>query len=151
MKLKYRQATKADLPTLIEMLADDQLGVDREDPSTPINPAYLAAFDNIAADPNNKLVVVEIKGVIIGMLQFTYIPYLSHTGAWRCLIEAVRINKEFRGKGLGSQLLLWAIQQAKNKRCYMIQLTSNKKRTEALHFYENLGFKATHEGYKLIL
>ena len=151
IKITYREALESDLATLIKMLADDQLGADREDSSVPINSAYIRAFHSIEKDPNNELIVVEAEGNIIGMLQLTFIPYLSHTGAWRGLIEAVRVHKDYRNKGIGTHILKWAIGRAKEKECFMVQLTSNKQRSNAIRFYEKLGFKATHEGFKLIL
>ena len=151
MNINYREAKESDLFHLVQMLADDQLGAERESATMPLNPAYLSAFKQISNDSNNQLIVVEHKSQIIGMLQLTYIPYLSHMGAWRCLIEAVRIHKDYRGQGIGTLVFKWAIQQARNKNCYMVQLTSNKQRTNAIRFYQQLGFAATHEGFKLIL
>ncbi len=98
MKLTFRDATQADLPFLIDMLADDEFGAQREDTSKPLNQAYLSAFGHIASDPNNELLVVEAENKIAGMLQLTFIPYLTHIGSWRCLIEGVRIHSGFRGQ-----------------------------------------------------
>jgi len=151
MKLSFREATKTDIPTLITLLADDPLGKQREDTSIPLNARYIKAFQHINDDPNNELIVVEQEDSIIGMLQLTFIPYLTHTGSTRCLIEGVRIAKAYRGLGLGTDCFQWAIRRAKERQCSIIQLTSNKQRTEALKFYKNLGFEATHEGFKLAL
>ncbi len=148
MKLNYRNAIETDLPVLIGMLANDQLGASREDASIPLNPAYFDAFQSIDKDSNNQLIVVELNNKIVGMLQLTFIPYLSHKGAWRCLIEAVRIKKAFRRQGIGARVFEWAINQAKKKECFMVQLTSNKEREGAIRFYKNLGFEASHEGFK---
>src|SRR5210317_1353664 len=101
--LVYRDAVEADLPVLVAMLAEDALGASREDPSTPLNLRYLEAYRHIAADPNNALTVVEENGAPVGMLQLTFIPYLTHTGSRRCLIEGVRIHREHRGRGLGRE------------------------------------------------
>ncbi len=150
-ELHFREAREADLPQLIKMLADDQLGASREDYSGELNPRYLAAFEEIDADPNNQLVVVEWQGDLAGMLQLTFIPYLSHTGAWRCLIEAVRVRLPLRGRGFGSQMFAWAIEQARLRECAIVQLTSNKKRSDAIRFYRSLGFVDSHEGFKLYL
>lgn len=144
-------AVEADLKQLIHLLADDVLGADREDASEPVNIKYSVAFSAINSDPNNELVVVEHSGKLVGMLQLTFIPYLTHTGSWRCLIEGVRIHRDFRGQGLGSQFFEWAIDKARAKGCKLVQLTSDKQRPDAIRFYEGLGFKATHEGFKLIL
>ena len=151
LKLTFRDATQADLPFLIDMLADDELGAQREDTSKPLNQAYLSAFSHISCDPNNELLVVEAENKIAGMLQLTFIPYLTHIGSWRCLIEGVRIHSDFRGQGLGIKFFERAIHYAKKKGCNLVQLTSDKKRPDAIRFYENLGFKATHEGFKLKL
>jgi len=149
MNLNFRKAKQGDISNLINLLADDDLGATREDVSMPLNQSYIDAFLSIEEDPNNELTVVECNGELAGMLQLTFIPYLTHRGSWRCLIEGVRIAKSFRGQGLGSQFIGWAITRAKDKNCSIVQLTSDKQRPGALKFYQSLGFQATHEGFKL--
>ncbi len=151
MDIHFRQASKEDIPTLVEMLSDDELGATREDNSYPLNQSYLDAFLSIEQDPNNELIVVANNAEIIGMLQLTFIPYLTHIGSCRCLIEGVRIHLNYRNRGLGTDFFNWAIERARQRHCSIVQLTSDKKRSDALRFYENLGFKATHEGFKLKL
>lgn len=151
MNLVFRQAVESDIVSLVGLLADDDLGALRENLSTPLKQNYLDAFQSIEQDPNNELTVVECNSELVGMLQLTFIPYLTHTGSWRCLIEGVRIAKEYRGQGLGSRFISWAIERAGEKNCGIVQLTSDKQRPEALKFYESLGFQATHEGFKLKL
>lgn len=149
MKIRFRHAEETDLPALVAMLGDDKLGGKREDLSIPVNTNYCDAFGHIARDPNNELIVVCWDGSIIGMLQLTFIPYLTYIGSWRCLIEGVRIHSEHRGKGLGKKLFNWAITRAQERNCHLIQLTSDKARPDAIRFYESLGFSASHEGMKL--
>ena len=153
--LIYRQAQESDLFTLFEMLADDQLGKHREDSSRPVNVAYIEALKIICDDPNNELIVAEInegsETSIIGMLQLTFIPYLSYKGSWRCLIEGVRVHKDHRNKGYGKQLFEWSIKRAKVRGCNIVQLTTNKQRSDAIRFYNDLGFEASHEGFKLMI
>lgn len=151
MNLLYRSAKEADLQDLIAMLADDELGVQREDASVPLNLNYIKAFNHIDSDPNNELIVVTSDQDVVGMFQLTFIPYLTYTGSWRCLIEGVRIHSKFRGKGIGKQVFGWAIDRARERDCHLIQLTSDKKRPEALRFYESLNFTASHEGFKFHL
>lgn len=151
MSVSFRQATANDLPELVRMLADDPLGQKREDSTTPLNHAYIHAFEQIDSDPNNQLIVAETRQQVVGMLQLTFIPCLTHTGSWRCLVEAVRIDKNYRNKELGKTLLQWAIHRAQEKGCNLVQLTSDKQRPDALRFYQSLGFEATHEGFKLKL
>lgn len=151
MELVYRNAVENDLPALIQMLADDDLGGKREDFSVVLNSNYIAAFNSIESDPNNELIVACYNNNIIGMLQLTFIPYLTYIGSWRCLIEGVRIHSKHRGQGLGRKTFEWAIARAQAKNCRLIQLTSDKTRIDALRFYESLGFIASHEGFKFHL
>lgn len=151
MKLNFREANENDLDDLVSLLANDSLGSQREDSSKPLNESYLLAFDAINKDPNNHLLVASFEGKVVGNLQLTFIPYLTHKGSWRCLIEGVRIHDDFRGQGCGELMFEYAIDLAKKNGCSMVQLTSDKQRVDAIRFYEKLGFKASHEGFKLNL
>lgn len=144
--LEIRDATSEDVPAIVRLLAADQLGAHREDPTELAD--YLDAFERIEADPNNLLLVVEDEGMVVGTLQLTFIPYLTYRGAWRAQIEAVRVAADRRGSGLGRQLMEWAFEQAEERGCHLIQLTSDKVRDDAHRFYTSLGFEATHEGFK---
>ncbi|KDM93526.1 GNAT family N-acetyltransferase [Photobacterium galatheae] len=151
MELTFREAQAEDLEHLVGMLADDILGSQREDASSPLNPVYLSAFQAIQSDANNSLVLAENEGQVMGMLQLTYIPSLTLKGSWRCLVEGVRIHSAYRGLGCGEKLFEYAIDSAKRKGCAMIQLTSDKLRPDAIRFYEKLGFTASHQGMKMKL
>ena len=149
-KLHFRKATQTDVPLIVAMLADDALGSQREDFRDPLPESYRLAFEKIKQDPNQELMVVENEEKeVIGTLQLSFIPYLTYQGGIRAQIEAVRIRKDHRGQGLGTRFFEWAITRAEERGAHVLQLTSDKKRPEAIRFYENLGFKATHEGMKL--
>ncbi|NRG46321.1 GNAT family N-acetyltransferase [Bacillus sp. CRN 9] len=150
-KIHFRPAEERDLERIIEMLADDMLGSSREQHASPLPANYRKAFYSIQEDVNNELIVAEYAGEIVGVQQITFTPYLTHQGSWRATVEGVRIASHARGQQLGHQLINYAIMKAKEKGCSMIQLTTNKQRRDALRFYENLGFEATHEGLKLNL
>ena len=147
-EVTFRRATAADVPAIVALLADDVLGAQREQPG---DPAYLAAFEAIAADPHQWLVVAQRDGAVVGTLQLTVIPGLSHRGMSRALVEAVRVAASERGSGLGTSLLEWAVERARELGCGLVQLTSNASRTDAHRFYERLGFEASHTGFKLAL
>lgn len=146
-----RPARAADVAAIVALLADDDLGRSREDCSVPLNPAYLAAFSAIAADANQLLAVAEDEGVVVGSLQLSFIPGLSHRGLWRGQIESVRVRSSRRGEGLGRRMFVWAIDQCRARGCGLVQLTTDKQRGDARRFYESLGFVASHEGMKLKL
>ena len=149
--MKFRKAKREDVPFIVEMLANDKLGQLRENYNDPLPDNYYRAFDNIDKDPNQELIVIEDdeKG-IIGTLQLTFIQYLTYQGGIRAQIEAVRVREDMTGQGIGEKLFRWAIEQAKEKGAHLLQLTSNKKRPEAIKFYKKLGFIASHEGMKLL-
>ena len=148
-KLTIRRAMRSDVSDIVRMLADDALGAQREAYESPLPESYYAAFDAISADPNNELVVACEDGRVIGVLQLTFIPYLTYRGSWRALIEGVRIDGSARSRGLGRKLFEWAIEHARQKGCHLVQLTSDKSRADAIRFYQSLGFVASHEGFKL--
>ena len=133
------------------MLADDELGRRRERPGEPPDPSYVRAFDAIDQDPNQKLLVLDHDGEVIGTLQLTFVPGLSHLGGLRLQVEAVRIDQRFRDRGLGRLIFEWVIDHARRTGCRMVQLTTNKSRPDAHRFYERLGFVASHHGMKLTL
>ncbi len=147
----FRKATKSDLSEIVKMIADDELGKKRENYQIPLPQEYMNAFENIDSDVNQELIVVESNTEVIGTLQLSFIPYLTYQGGIRAQIEAVRIRKDQRGKGLGKSMFEWAIKRAKERKAHVLQLTSDKKRPDAIRFYEELGFKSTHEGMKLHL
>ncbi|URN16890.1 MULTISPECIES: GNAT family N-acetyltransferase [Streptomyces] len=146
---EIRRATEADVPAIVAMLADDPLGARRESPDD-LAP-YLTAFQRVAADPNQHLVVAVRSGQVIGTLHLTVIPGLSRRGATRSLIEAVRVHADARGSGLGTRLLEWAIAESRRQNCALVQLTSDAARTDAHRFYGRLGFIPSHIGFKLAL
>jgi GNAT superfamily N-acetyltransferase len=142
----FRTATESDVPAIVALLADDLIAAGREGESD----AYLSAFKEITTDPRNELVVADVGGEVAGTLQVTYIPGLSRMGAERAQIEAVRVAAGHRGQGLGHKMIIWAIDRARERGCALVQLTSDKRRSDAIRFYESLGFEPTHEGLKLL-
>ena len=148
----YRKATKEDLPAIIEMIANDALGQLRERFEDPLPKEYYSAFERINTDKNQELIVIEnSEGEVVATFQLSFLQYLTYVGGIRCLVENVHVREDQTGKGIGKQMFQWIIERAKEKNVHLIQLTSNKLRPNAIRFYEGLGFKATHEGFKLHL
>ncbi len=95
--------------------------------------------------------MAEQDGQIVGTMQLSFLPGLARRGALRAQIEAVRVAQSQRGSGLGAAMMGWAIEEARRRGCALVQLTTDKSRTDAHRFYARLGFVATHEGMKLAL
>ena len=149
--LVYRLATIDDLPDIIKMLADDDLGKTREKFENDLSDKYISAFKKIVSDPNQELTIVELNNEKVATFHLTFIQYLTHQGSMRAQVEAVRTNSEFRGQGIGKQVFEYVVNRAKEKGCAILQLTTDKQRPGAIRFYENIGFASTHEGMKLKL
>lgn len=144
-----RRAEEYDVPAIVAMLADDPLGATRE--AATAEHSYYEAFRRIDGDENQRLLVAEIDEEVVGTLQISYLTSLSRGGAIRAQIEAVRVARSARGKGVGEVMLRWAIAEAIAYGAALVQLTSDQSRTEAHRFYERLGFQPTHLGFKLEL
>ncbi len=150
MTITMRVATRQDLPAIVAMYADDRLGAERETPDD-LAP-YEAAIDRIDATGGvSSVLVAEREGRIVGTLQLTIIPSLSHRGGSRAHVEAVRVVADARSGGIGSAMMGWAIEEARRQGCLMVELTSNRTRADAARFYERLGFVPSHTGFKLHL
>lgn len=147
--LRFRPASASDLAAIVAMLADDHLGAQRESPSdlTP----YIRAFERMASNPDIQQIVATQDDEIVATMQLTLIPGLSHQGTTRLHIEGVRVRSDLRSAGIGSVLITWAIDYAREHDCGMIELTTNKSREAAHRFYERIGFEQSHLGYKLLL
>lgn len=150
-EMVIREAVQDDVEAIRALLADDKLGAGREDLSAEGLAHYKEAFDEIARDARNHLMVAEQVGVVVGVYQVTYIPYLSRGGNERALIEAVRVSSSLRGHGIGRKMMEFALEAARVRGCLLAQLTTDKTRPDAHRFYESLGFTASHEGMKLVL
>jgi GNAT superfamily N-acetyltransferase len=143
---------RQDVPAIVRLLADDPLGSTREAANGDQVPnAYWRAFEAIDADPHQLLTVAEVDGQVVGTLQLTFIPSLTYTGGERAQIEGVRVDASHGGRGLGREMVLWAIERARTRGCRLVQLTTDQRRPDAVRFYESLGFRPSHLGMKLSL
>ena len=147
--ISFCVAERAHLDAIIHLLADDELGSTPEAVGTDTRASYLAAFNSISADENNELISAVESNSVIGTLQITYAPNLTHMGAWRATIEGVRVASVFRQTGVGTQMLQWAVQRCRTRGCRLVQLTSDLSRADAIAFYSKLGFVHSHAGMKL--
>ncbi len=151
MEIVFRRAKRADVPDIVRMLADDELGSQRECYETPLPESYYKAFEKIDRDPDHELIVAEQNGEIIGTLQLMFLASLSYQGGLRSQVESVRVDSRYQNKGIGTEMMKYVIERAKARGAHTMQLTSHQSRKDAHRFYERLGFKLTHAGMKLNL
>jgi GNAT superfamily N-acetyltransferase len=147
-----REAVVDDVPTIVELLAADQLGATRDGVASEADlEPYVAAFHALSADPAHLLVVAADGADLVATMQLSFLPGLARRGAMRAQIEAVRVREDYRSRGLGVAMFRWAIDEARARGCSVVQLTTDKSRADAHRFYERLGFVASHSGLKLHL
>jgi len=147
----FRLAERADLPSIVRLLADDDLGSQREKLDEPLPVSYFKAFEKLDRDPNHELIVAEIGGEVAGTLHLMFLPSISYQGGLRAQIESVRVDRDFQNRGMGSRMMEWSIERARQRGAHLVQLTTHNSREDAHRFYEKLGFKGSHLGMKLSL
>jgi ribosomal protein S18 acetylase RimI-like enzyme len=146
-EVTIRRASREDVTPIVAMLADDPLGGARERIEDPLPQSYFTAFEQLARDPNIHLVVAEDgKGAVVGCLQLCILPGLSSQGASRGLIEDVRVAKHCRSRGIGEQMVQWAVAEARARGCKLVELLTHHTRADAQRFYDRLGFARSHVG-----
>jgi GNAT superfamily N-acetyltransferase len=150
-KVQFRLATRRDVPAIVYLLAEDELGSRRELITDPLPETYYTAFEAIDADPNHEQIVAELNGEVVGTMQLMYLPSLSYRGGTRAQVESVRVLERLRGQGIGARMMAWALERARQRGCHLMQLTSHKSREDAHRFYEMLGFTKSHIGMKISL
>jgi ribosomal protein S18 acetylase RimI-like enzyme len=144
--VSIRPARREDVAAIVTMLADDHLGRARERVEDPLPASYYEAFARVERDQNIQLVVAESEGRVVGCLQLAILPGLSSQGGLRGLLEDVRVASDCRSRGIGEQLVQWAVTEAKARGCNLVELLTHQTRTDAQRFYKRLGFTASHVG-----
>ncbi|UPJ41424.1 GNAT family N-acetyltransferase [Bradyrhizobium sp. 40] len=144
--VSIRPARREDVAAIVTMLADDHLGRARERVEDPLPASYYEAFARVERDQNLQLVVAESEGRVVGCLQLAILPGLSSQGGRRGLLEDVRVASDCRSRGIGEQLVQWAVTEAKARGCNLVELLTHQTRTDAQRFYKRLGFTASHVG-----
>lgn len=145
----FRMAVREDLPAIVRLLADDDLGSQREKYEEPLPQSYYSAFEQIDTDSNHQLIVADLNGEVIGTLHLMFLPSISFQGRLRAQVESVRVDRKCQNRGIGSEMMKWAINRARERGAHVVQLTTHKTRQDAHRFYERLGFKGSHLGMKL--
>ena len=144
--VSIRPARREDVAAIVAMLADDHLGRARERVEDPLPAVYYAAFERVERDQNLQLVVAESEGRVVGCLQLAILPGISSQGGLRGLLEDVRVAADCRSRGIGEQLVQWAVREAKARGCNLVELLTHQSRVDAQRFYKRLGFSASHMG-----
>ncbi|CCM75270.1 GNAT family N-acetyltransferase [Rhizobium mesoamericanum] len=146
-----REARSADVAALVAIFAADELGGHGDTTAPEALGDYLRAFERVASSSDQALYVAEREEQVVGTFQTMIVTSLVGRGSSSMIIEAVQTRADMRGQGIGAQMIQFAIAQAKRRGLRLVQLTSNASRKDAHRFYERLGFKQSHLGFKMAL
>ena len=146
-----RQASRDDLEAIVRLHEADDLGGHGDVWTIETRPLYEAAYAAIAASPLSTLYVVEKDGEVVATFQLTFTRTLTNRGRLRASLESVQVREDQRSRGIGATMVAFAEKEARLRGAGLVQLTSNKKRTDAHRFYERLGYAKSHEGFKKLL
>ncbi len=136
MNIQIRQATKADLPAILNLYATvldkgEVLSIEQAE----------TLFAKMAVYPNYKVYVAENEADIIGTFALLIMDNLAHVGTPSGVVEDVVVADQAQGKGIGKAMMNFAMERCKEVGCYKLVLSSNLKRHEAHAFYESLDFE----------
>jgi len=138
-----REAEVRDLQEILFLYEQLFLNTDQaEENRAIIIRKHKKAFFEIKRNPNHRLLVAEIEGIIAGTLAIIIIPNLSHMGKPWAIIEDVIVDASCRRLGVGSSLMQRAIQLAKEHDCFRVILSSSKHRDGSHKFYASAGLEA---------
>ena len=142
-----RQAESRDLPAVLELYR--VLGED--DGSVLSLREAEAILTTMAGYPDYRLFLAERDGLVVGTFALLIIDNLAHRGAKSAILEDVVVAGDRRGQGIGRLMLAHAAELCREKGCYKIVLSSNRRRLGAHRFYRTLGFSRHGSSFSLEL
>ncbi len=134
--VNFQRATAADLPAVVKLLASLN---DPDEPAMPISRAE-EIFRRIAAYPDYCIWLFHGPQGILGTYSLLIMDNLGHGGAPEAIVENVAVSAVHRNQGAGTQMMHHAMEQARQRGCYKLVLSSNIARERAHAFYDRLGF-----------
>lgn len=146
-----RPAVESDLPAIIAVLADDDVGGHGDSWNEDTAPAYRSAFREIAADRNSEILVAELGGAVRGVLILRFQRGLADRGGFKAILQSVFVAAAARGAGIGRLMVAEAERRARERGATRVELVSNKKRLDAHRFYRTLDYAQSHEGFRKVL
>lgn len=132
--MNIRQAEENDIPVILELLSQMDGEVLKFDEKAS------SVWEKFSQYPYYKVFLAEEVGIAVGCFSLIILDNLGHHYSKLAIVESVLVSEKCRGKGIGGKMMEYAMEKAKEEKCYKLMLSSNKKRTEAHEFYEKHGF-----------
>jgi GNAT superfamily N-acetyltransferase len=148
--IDLREATADDFAALMRLLdeMDESMYRGRGDAGEG---EVRTLYEAILADPDQRLLVAEDGGQIVGSAHVMVLRHLGRSLSRSAVVEGVVVDAAYRRKCVGAALMRAAADAAREAGCYKLALTSNVARSGAHRFSSRLGWKRTHYGYSLEL
>lgn len=133
-----REARDADLAVMerlvVELIGqvDDRRGIDAG--------AALENCRNLLRDANFCILLAEVDGAVVGLVNTTIRRTLTH-GSGSGLIDELVVASSHRGRGVGRQLVSAAIEHCRQLGCCEVEVSTEFSNAEAREFYRNCGFE----------
>jgi GNAT superfamily N-acetyltransferase len=135
--LSIRPAGREELRNILGLYRELAVGGEE---ALPLSEAE-EIFDRISSYPDYKIYIALNGGEIVGTFALAIMDNLAHLGARSGLIEDVVVKRECQGRGIGKQMMVYALDRCREAGCYKAALSSNMRRMDAHRFYESLGFE----------
>ncbi len=129
-------AIMGDLPELLMLYRD----LNPSDPLLTVNTALEGHWQAILANPDLYYVVARSDQQLVSTCALTLVPNLTRSARPYGLIENVVTHPEYRKRGIGTQVLEYALGIAWDRGCYKVMLMTGSKNEATLRFYEGAGF-----------
>jgi GNAT superfamily N-acetyltransferase len=137
MTIQIEFATAADLPYMADLLAEL---FTLESDFKPDREKQIKGLRTILDEPElGKLFVLRVDGKVAGMANALF-TISTAEGGRALLLEDVIVNRDYRGRGFGRQLVEYVLNWAKLRGIVRITLLADRDNRSALDFYHRLGF-----------
>ena len=102
-----------------------------------------SSIKSITEDKNSMIIVAQLNDEIIGYIEFTIANDTSYKK--KLAINEIVVEEEYRGLGVGHQLMIEAEKYAIDYNAAFIVAIYNKYKDEEVNFYNRQGFKLNAE------
>lgn len=116
----------------------------------PVDPAILEQSFRAAADPGEPLLrglLIQWDGEAAGYLYVTQC-YSAEVGGRCVLLDEVYLKPEFRGRGIGTQILAWLEESYPTARRFRLEVTQANQ--GAVRLYRSAGYEFLHYGQMVL-
>jgi GNAT superfamily N-acetyltransferase len=133
LRVRIRRARRTDFTAVMQLLAASGVAV------PPPDRATLGRFRHIVADLGADFYLAVVDGTLAGLVHVTYARQLSSPPHAR--LDELVVTEPFRGRGIGSALLAFAQDRARQRGCDTLSCVHPAADASARRFLEKAGLR----------